>query len=185
VPQQNEVLLNYNTPVEVPAQLYFVYDTIPYSLSASGLPNGIVTFSPVVKDSQGRLFTTVKMQAGPETPQGSYFVQLLSTTEDTQRAATILAHVDCRPPALLGNGQPIAQEVNRGSTASFTVSPVGSPPFKYQWYSGYMGMTRSPVSGATGASFTTPAVNDPAAYWVRITNPCGTFDSLTALATPK
>lgn len=185
VPQSSEILINYNQPVTVPTQLYFVYDTIPYTLSAEGLPNGIVTFSPVVKDAQGRLFTNVGILAGPETPQGSYFVRLLSTTADTQRVATILAHVDCRAPALLGTGQPVAQEVNRGSTATFTVAPLGSPPFKYQWYAGYAGMTGSPVSGATGASLTTPAVNDFSAYWVRITNPCGTFDSLTAFATPK
>jgi hypothetical protein len=184
-PQQNEVVLSYDVPVEVPAQLFFVFDNIPYTLSATGLPGGTVTFSPVVKDSQGRLFTTVKLLAGPNTPQGSYFVQLLSTTAETQRTATILAHVDCRPPALLGTGQPTTKTVDRGTAASFTVAPLGTPPFKYQWYSGFAGMTGSPVSGATGATFNTPPVNDFAAYWVRITNPCGSFDSLTAFAMPR
>jgi hypothetical protein len=184
-PQLSEVLLSYAQPVEVLTQLFFVYDTVPFTLSASGLPNGTVTFSPVLKDSQGRYFTTVKILAGNDTPQGSFVINLISTTADTQRVATILAHVDCRAPAILGTGQPTTQTVDRGRTATFTVSPIGAPPFRYQWYTGYTGMDRSPIAGATGATFTTPAVNDTAAYWVRITNPCGSFDSLTALATPR
>lgn len=185
VPQQSEVVLSYDVPVEVPAEVFFVFDSIPYTLSASGLPGGTVTFSPVTKDSQGRLFTTVKILAGPDTPQGSYLIQLISTTSEAQRFATILAHVDCRAPALLGTGQPITQNVDRGAAATLTVAPLGTPPFKYQWYSGFTGMTRSPVSGGTGASFTTPAVTEPGAYWVRITNPCGTFDSNTAFVSPR
>lgn len=184
-PQRSEVLLAYDQPVDVLTELFFVYDTVPFTLSASGLPNGTVTFSPVVKDSQGRYFTTVKLLAGNDTPQGSHVVNLVSTTADTQRFATIIAHVDCRSPALLGTGQPITQTVDRGRTATFTVAPIGSGPYKYQWYTGYSGMDRSPIAGATGASFTTPAVNDTGAYWVRITNPCGSFDSLTAFAMPR
>jgi len=185
VPQQTEVVLFYEQPLDVLAQLFFVRDSIPFTLSSTGLPGGSVTFSPVVKDSQGRYFTTVKLLAGNDTPQGSYLISLIATTADTQRAATILAHIDCRPPAILGTGQPTSQTVDRGAAATFTVAPLGTPPFRYQWYNGFTGMTRSPVIGATNATFATPPVNDVGSYWVRVTNPCGAFDSLSALVTPR
>lgn len=185
VPLQSEIFLNYDVPVEVPANVYFVFPSIPYNFTADGIPGAIVTFNPVVKDAQGNLSTVIKVLAGQETPQGDYQLNIHSTTDETSRTVTILAHVDCRPPGLLGTGQPTTQTVDRGQTAKFTVAPFGSAPYKYQWYSGYSGMTGSPISGATGATFTTPPVNELAAYWVRITNACGTFDSLTAFATPR
>lgn len=50
----------------------------------------------------------------------------------------------------------------------------------YQWYEGESGDTSSPISGATGAAYTTPALTSNTTYWVQATNPYGTDDSQTA-----
>jgi hypothetical protein len=60
-----------------------------------------------------------------------------------------------------------------GSTAAQT----------YQWYQGSSGDTSNPINGATGSSFTTPALTTTTSYWVRISNAVGSVDSNTAVIT--
>jgi len=169
--------------LDVAVPIYFVFDTIPFTLTASGVPGATVTFSDVYT-LDGQQYVNMKIVLGSESQSGAHTLTIRSATADAERFATTLLVVDCEPPSLLGIGQPGNQTVTRGSTATFTVQPEGSGPFSYQWYVGFAGMTNSPVTGATGRQFTTPAVNDLTAYWVRITNACGSFDSLTTLAIP-
>ncbi|HEV7241515.1 MAG TPA: choice-of-anchor L domain-containing protein [Thermoanaerobaculia bacterium] len=170
--------------IEVAVPIYFVFDSIPFTLTASGVPGATVTFSDVyTKDDQQ--YVNMKIVLGAESESGAHLLTIRSATADAERFSATLIVVDCRPPSLLGIGQPSTQTVTRGSTATFTVQPEGSGPFSYQWYVGFAGMTNSPVTGATGRQFTTPAVNDLTFYWVRITNACGSFDSLTTLAIPQ
>lgn len=168
----------------VPVPIYFVFDTIPYTLTASGVPGATVTFSDVYTKDDLQ-YVDMKIVLGSESESGAHTLTIRSATADAERFATTLLVVDCEPPSLLGIGQPGPLTVTRGATATFSVQPEGSGPFSYQWYVGFAGMTNSPVTGATGRQFTTPAVNDLTAYWVRITNACGTFDSLTTLAIPQ
>jgi hypothetical protein len=46
-------------------------------------------------------------------------------------------------------------------------------------------MTRSPVPGGTAATLTLPNVTEQLPYWVRVTNPCGTTDSIAAYTIPR
>lgn len=168
----------------VPVPIYFVFDTIPYTLTTSGVEGATVTFSPVYT-KENQQYVDMKIVLGGDAVSGAHLLSIRSATADAERFASTLIVVDCKPPSLLGVGQPSTQTVTRGSTATFTVQPEGSGPFLYQWYKGFAGMTNSPVTGATNRQFTTPAVNDLSAYWVRITNACGTFDSNTTLAIPQ
>jgi len=185
VPRISSVEAFYGTPLEIALPIYYVFDTIPYTISATGLEGATITFSPVYTAADGQQYTNMKIVLGPNTPSGSHAVTIQTATSDASEFATIVVVVDCNPPALLGTGQPLTQTVTRGSTAKFTVAPLGSGPFTYQWYSGFRGMTGSPVTGANTASFTTAAVNDTSSYWVRISNACGSYDSLTAFAVPQ
>jgi hypothetical protein len=184
VPSVSAVEAFYGTPLELALPIYYVFDSIPYTISATGLKDAVITFSPVYT-RDGQQYTNMKIVLGPNTPSGSYPVTIRTATADSEEFATIVVVVDCTPPNLLGTGQMASQTVARGTTAKFTVAPIGSGPFKYQWYSGFRGMTGSPINGATGSSFTTPAVNDVSSYWVRISNACGSYDSLTAFALPQ
>ncbi|GAA2977402.1 hypothetical protein LV75_003909 [Actinokineospora diospyrosa] len=75
--------------------------------------------------------------------------------------------------------EPQDTAVASGATATLSVTASGTGPLTYQWYSGTSGNTANPVSGATSASFTTPALTESASYWVRVSGPGGQVDSRT------
>jgi len=79
--------------------------------------------------------------------------------------------------------QPASQTINSGQTATMTVAAAGSAPLTYQWYQGASGATTNPISGATGTSYTTPALTATTSYWVQVKNSAGTANSNTAVIT--
>jgi hypothetical protein len=175
----------HTQPLELALPIYYVFDTIPYTLTASGIPGAMYTFSPVYTGADGRQYTNLKITLGPNTPSGAHSVTIRSATSDAEEFSGFVVVIDCDPPGLLGTGQPVSQTVARGSTVKYTVEPFGSGPFTYQWYTGFRGMTDFPVAGATSATFTTPAVNERGSYWVRISNACGSYDSLAGVVRPQ
>jgi alpha-tubulin suppressor-like RCC1 family protein len=77
-----------------------------------------------------------------------------------------------------------ASTVKVGQTSTLQVTPLGSGPFTYQWYQGTSGSTSNPIAGATGASFTTPALTVTHSYWVKTIGPTGLVeDSATITIT--
>ncbi|MEZ4705573.1 MAG: choice-of-anchor Q domain-containing protein [Caldilineaceae bacterium] len=78
--------------------------------------------------------------------------------------------------------QPQDTSIFPGETALLTVA-AGGDNLSFQWYQGASGDTSTPISGATSASFTTPALTGDASYWVRVSNPAGSADSATATVT--
>jgi hypothetical protein len=72
--------------------------------------------------------------------------------------------------------------IGPGQTALLTVSASGSN-LSYQWYQGTAPDSSHPMAGATGASFTTPALSVTTNFWVRIASSCGSLDSRTASVT--
>jgi hypothetical protein len=69
-----------------------------------------------------------------------------------------------------------------GQTATLTVAASGTATLSYQWYTGTAPNTASPIGGGTGASVNvSPATTT--SYWVRVTNSCGTADSVTVTVT--
>lgn len=79
--------------------------------------------------------------------------------------------------------QPQSQTVTSGQTAILSVAADSPTPLSYQWYLGISPDTANPIPGATGASYTTPALEATASYWVRVSNDCGPSDSGTATVT--
>lgn len=63
-----------------------------------------------------------------------------------------------------------ATTVTAGQSSTLTATATGSGPFTYQWYVGTSGNSSDPISGATGASFTTPPLSATTTYWVQVTN---------------
>jgi hypothetical protein len=78
--------------------------------------------------------------------------------------------------------QPASQTLQYGQSTSLSVGVSGTAPFTYQWYVGTSGTTTQPI-----ASSNTPAISvgptTTTKYWVRITNSCGTINSVTATIT--
>lgn len=186
IPSLSVVDLALGETFELAIPVYFADEENPPTFSASGVEDATVTFSPLYRNDAGQLHTDLKIVLGPNTPPGTHTLTLRSALDDTESFAVLLVVVDCRPPALLGAGQPVTQIVDRGKPATLTATPLGSGPFTYQWYNGYTGMTRNPVTtGGKSAQLTTGAVSEMSPYWVRVSNACGSYDSLTAFAIPK
>ncbi|MBL0211204.1 MAG: S8 family serine peptidase [Holophagaceae bacterium] len=77
--------------------------------------------------------------------------------------------------------QPANAAVNAGATATFTVAVSGTAPFTYQWRKNAVN-----ISGATAASYTTPATtssDNGATFSVVVTNSVGSATSTNATLT--
>ncbi len=77
--------------------------------------------------------------------------------------------------------QPQDQTVNVGQTATFSVAAAGTAPLSYQWQK-----NGTPISGATSASYTTPATtaaDNASSFLVVVTNASGSATSTAATLT--
>jgi hypothetical protein len=77
--------------------------------------------------------------------------------------------------------QPTDQRVVVGLMATFAVTATGTAPLSYQWQKG-----TTPISGATAASYTTPAttlVDDGSSFQVVVSNSAGSVTSNSAMLT--
>ncbi|MBK9139928.1 MAG: immunoglobulin domain-containing protein [Verrucomicrobia bacterium] len=99
-------------------------------------------------------------------------------TADSEAATITVA-----PVAPFITRHPASQTIVAGQTATMTVEATGSRPLSYQWFVGTAGTTDNPIAGATSASYTTPALSTTTRYWVRVTNPGGAANSVTATIT--
>ena len=79
--------------------------------------------------------------------------------------------------------QPASQSVQSGQTVTLSVTAFGSVPLSYQWYVGSSGQTSAPISGANGVTYTSPPLSSTTLYWVRVSNPQGSADSVTVTIT--
>jgi len=86
----------------------------------------------------------------------------------------------CTAPAI--TSQPSAATIVTGQVATLSVVASGTATLSYQWYTGTSGNTSSPVGGATGASVNVSPASTTS-YWVRISNSCGSVDSVAATVT--
>jgi hypothetical protein len=165
-------------------------DGLRTEIRAFGQPDDFqVRFTPVTKPAIDKTEeTTIDIAVGPDTPQGTYPVNIQTFREGLPSAFTyVLVFVDCHAPYILpipGNN-PANTTVPIGGRATLRVIPAGNGPFHYQWYQGHSGSTWNPVAGATSSTFLAPVVTAPTEFWVRVTNACGATDSFTATVSPQ
>jgi uncharacterized protein YjdB len=77
--------------------------------------------------------------------------------------------------------QPVSATATAGQTATFSVGATGASPLNYQWRK-----NAANISGATGASYTTPATtssDNGAKFDVVVSNSAGSMTSNTAMLT--
>jgi formylglycine-generating enzyme required for sulfatase activity len=149
--------------------------SVSFSVTASGStplsyqwyegPVGTTT-KPVGANSAS--FTTASL-----TDNATYWVRVSNTAGSVDSNLVI---VSVKPSI---STQPASATIDAGGTSLLTVVASGSSP-SYQWYRGAVGVTTSPV-GTNSASFTTPALNDTATYWVRVSNTAGSANSDLAI----
>src|SRR5712691_11334709 len=83
---------------------------------------------------------------------GSAFTVVVTNTAGTVTSAAATLTVNPAPVAPAITSQPANQTVTAGQTATFTVVATGTAPLSYQWHK-----NGANISGATSASYTTPA----------------------------
>jgi uncharacterized protein YkwD len=130
--------------------------------------------------ANAKTFTTPALQATT-----SYWVRVSNAAGSVDSGAATIT-VTAPPPAGTAPSiatQPQHQTINSGQAATLSVAANGTAPLAYQWYQGSSGTTSSPVGGATGASFATPALTATTTYWVRVSNGFGSSDSDAATVT--
>ena len=94
-----------------------------------------------------------------------YIVSLVILSQTVTAAPSITSH-------------PTSQTVTAGQTATFSVTAAGTAPLSYQWRK-----NGTNISGATSASYTTPATttaDSGAQFTVLVSNSAGTATSNAA-----
>jgi hypothetical protein len=112
---------------------------------------------------------------------GARFTVMVSNTvgSATSNAATLTVNAASVAPSI--TTQPINQSVTAGQTATFNVVAIGTAPLGYQWQK-----NGTSISGATSASYTTPATttaDSGSQFAVVVSNSAGSVTSSTASLT--
>jgi len=97
----------------------------------------------------------------------------------TSNNATLTVNPPPTPPSI--TTQPADNTVTAGQTAKFTVTATGATPLKHQWMKNWVN-----ISGATNASYTTPATttaDNGALFAVVVSNVAGSVTSNNATLT--
>jgi hypothetical protein len=151
----------------------------PISLSATGNPVGTsVSFSanPITPGSS----VTVTLNGTNTLSPGTYNITVTGTASGASAQTRVLAFTIQAGTGPAITGQPAAQSVCSGASASFSITATGT----YQWQlSTDGGSTWNNISGATNASYTVSGATtlmNGNQYRCTVTNSCGTTQSTAA-----
>jgi hypothetical protein len=134
------------------------------------------------KDETGSPVGTnsVSFQTPAITAVRKYWVKVTNECGSVSSNTITLTPTECT--AVQISNHPNSQRILPGATATLNVSATGTTPFTYAWYEGTPPSTLKKV-GSNSSQFKTPALNTTTTYWVKVTNACGTENSLAAVIT--
>lgn len=158
----------------------------PLTFSAPDLPPGVtITFNNngVPAPGSGTVTATVTLDSSVF-PQFYSNLPIVATGGGESHAGFFNLDVLCTPPKILGINQPQSTTVQRNQRATLRVTPSAGGLYTYQWYQGHAPLTGSPIANSNSPELVTPPVTEVTQFWVRITNPCGSVNSLTATVVP-
>src|SRR5208283_3883551 len=110
---------------------------------------------------------------------GSSFSVVVTNAEGSQSSNTVFLSVSAVAPSI--TTQPQNQSVNVSASATFSVVASGTAPLSYQW-----SKNGTAITGATSASYTTPATvigDNGSTFTVTVTNSAGSKTSNPATLT--
>jgi hypothetical protein len=119
--------------------------------------------------------------AASSSDSGASFIATVSnsTGSVTSSAATLTVTTASLAPSI--TGQPVSKSITAGQTATFAVTATGTATLTYQWKK-----NGAAISGATSASYTTPAASasdNGARFTATVTNSTGSATSNAATLT--
>ena len=112
---------------------------------------------------------------------GTTFYVTVTNAAGSVTSNTATLTVSSAPATPSITTQPASQTVLLGATATFKVAATGTAPLTYQWYKG-----STAISGATAASYTTPATtaaDNATTFHVKVSNAAGSATSSNATLT--
>ncbi|HEX7832600.1 MAG TPA: hypothetical protein VF787_23290 [Thermoanaerobaculia bacterium] len=156
------------------------------AFAAANLPPGMsIAFHQDTIPAPGNGTITATLSVGNEIfPQTYQNIGIFGSGGNETRGAFLRVSIACTPPFILGTKQPQTTTVPRGTRATLRVQPEAAGLYTYQWYQGFAPLVGNPIANSNSATFVTPPVNEIQQYWARVSNPCGTVDSLTATVIP-
>ncbi len=155
--------------------------TATFSVRASGTaPLGYqwAKNGAAISGATGASYTTPATTA---TDNGSKFVVTVSNSAGSVTSIAAILTVNAPTVAPTITTQPNSQTITAGQTATFSVSASGTAPLGYQW-----AKNGAAISGATGASYTTPATtstDNGSQFVVTVSNSAGSATSTAATLT--
>lgn len=160
---------------------YFTADGSSVTLQVTVIGTPPLTYQwtkngQVIADANGPTYTFPNPAL---TDTGVLFRVSVTNGLGTATSQNMLLTVAAVPPQF--TVQPLPRTVAVGDTASFNVAVAGSKPMTFQWY-----RNGTPISNATGMSYTTPAVSlsdSGATFSVIANNPTGNVSSQTVALT--
>jgi parvulin-like peptidyl-prolyl isomerase len=161
---------------EPTAQTVCAGQPVEFTVAATGTPPLTYQWLKDGGEIGGATAATYTISAAASTDAGAYSATVANSCGTvTSRAAALTVGT---APTI--TAQPASQAAVAGSSATFSVTATGTPPFSYQWK-----RDGADIAGATEPSYTIPAVAsaDAGSYTVVVTNPCGSATSDPALLT--
>jgi hypothetical protein len=162
----------------------------PITFSAGQLPPGLsLTFdqNSVPAPGDGTITATLRVDGTvfPQTYRDLQIIGVAATGET--RIGTFAIDILCSPPIILGlpTSQPQSVVVQRNAKTTLRVKPESGGAFSYQWYRGHAPLVSQPIPNSNSPTLEVGPVTATEEYWVRVSNPCGSVNSLSALVTPS
>lgn len=178
----NAAILTVTTPPAITSQptsqTVSVGQTATFSVTATGTAPLTYQWRKNGANIASATASTYTTPATVSADTGAQFTVIVNNAAGavTSNVATLTVNV---PPSI--TSQPTSQSITAGQTATFSVSASGTNPITYQWKK-----NGTAISGATSASYTTPAettADNGAQFTLVITNVAGSVTSNPATLT--
>jgi hypothetical protein len=158
-----------------------VGQTATFSVTATGTAPLTYQWQRNSANISGATAATYTTPATVATDNGAKFDVVVSNSAGSQTSTMATLTVSAAAVAPTITTQPSNQTVTVGQTATFSVTATGTAPLSYQWQKNGVS-----VSGATTASYTTPATvsgDNGATFDVIVSNTAGSQTSAMATLT--
>ncbi|MGB9067328.1 MAG: immunoglobulin domain-containing protein, partial [Candidatus Acidiferrales bacterium] len=158
-----------------------VGQTATFSVAASGTAPLSYQWKKNNTAITGATAASYTTPATTNADNGSTFAVVVSNTAGsiTSNSATLTVTSNPTPPGIIT--QPMNETVSVGLTATFSVAASGTAPLSYQWKK-----NNTAITGATAASYTTPATTNAdngSTFAVVVSNTAGSITSNPATLT--
>jgi Immunoglobulin I-set domain len=163
------------------SQTVTVGQTATFSVAATGTAPLNYQWQKNSANISGATAASYTTPATTLADNGATFDVIVSNSAGNKSSTTATLTVNATSVAPTITAQPANQTVTVGQTATFSVTATGTAPLSYQWQK-----NNGDISGATAASYTTPATvygDNGAKFDVIVSNTAGTQTSTMATLT--